>query len=393
MTRFKKIFIGAVALALFAGPGVALADGSGGHDHGDHEYQDADCTPADDANGDDSTQVVEEKEHAGNGRTECVVVDGDGTPIADALCGGHDDDCYIAYDPYQEDTTEGNSPDDRGAAIRYHNGDRYAEGGGHGHGNYGCWSLGGSSPLKNGEGASLTAVDPEDLAEATAAEDEIEARLNQEGERFTGPAGPAQYLSEAWYFYPVGAAKTFHFVRTQEPTTPEGHTVVVAEAVEVFTSGMTDGANEDDPADDGLEHFNAMFSLGNEGPIKDVYTDSTKTQVRPEFDANGDNYIDNDVTGIDYKRVEEDHLPLWQSPTTDSVCDLPWHPHTGAEGVATSFDAENPDRSAWMAHILLYANGGDIWGNYGGGDGAEAHAQWKPLNHVPAACNPHGPCL
>lgn len=388
MSRLKKLCIGAVALALAAGPGVAFAEGDHGG-HGDHEYQDADCTPVDDANGDDSVEVFEEQEHHDNGRTECVIV----RDPSGRICPSDTDnnDCYIAYDPYQEDTTEGNSPGDRGAAVRYHNGDENTEGE-HGHGNYGCWSLGGASAVYGGEGDPAV-FDDADALEAKAAEDEIEARLNAEGERFTGPAGLAQYGAEAWYFYPVGAAKTFHFVRTQEPTTTEGHTVVVAEAVEVFTSGMTDGSNEDDPADDGLEHFNAMFSLGNEGPIKDVYTDATRTRVKPEFDANGDNYIDNDVTGIDYKRVDEDHLPLWQSPATQNVCDLPWHPHTGAEGVATSFDAENPDRSAWMAHILLYANGGDIWGGYGGNDGSESHAQWKPLNHVPAACNPRGPCL
>src|SRR5206468_1845024 len=63
-----------------------------------------------------------------NGRTECVIADADGTPAEGVLCPGDrgHDNCYIDYEPYQQDTVQGDSEWDRGAALRYHNGEKYA---------------------------------------------------------------------------------------------------------------------------------------------------------------------------------------------------------------------------------------------------------------------------
>lgn len=80
MTRWIKAAVLAVVTAALGATPVALADG-GEHDHvGAYEYEDADCTPVDDAVGDDNVSVLEEREHHGNGRTECVLLDGAAVP-------------------------------------------------------------------------------------------------------------------------------------------------------------------------------------------------------------------------------------------------------------------------------------------------------------------------
>jgi hypothetical protein len=380
MKRTTKWAIAAAAGMLLTVPPAIASPGHGEHDH-DYEYQDADCTPIDDAAGDDSIKLFEERAHHGNGRTECVLVDGSGTPVEHACPGDEGDDCYIAYDPYQEDTVEGNSRHDRGPAVRYHNGDKYGDGGHHAHGDFGCWNKNEGSPVLGG------GTEAENAAEEEAGVSELQALLWEAVAPYTGTStGYADAWADGWYSYPVAASKSFHMVRTSDSATGDGwHGRVEAANVESFMIAMTD---------EGWQPLNGMFMLGNEGPVKDVYADEARTTLRSEFDKDGDGYIDRHVDGIDFKRVEEQHLPLWESPTTPGlVCDLPWHGHFGHEGVATSFDAENPDASDWMAHLNLYASEGDPWGMYQGADGAEPHAYWEPYRRIPAACNPSGPCL
>lgn len=65
-------------------------------------------------------------------------------------------------------------------------------------------------------------------------------------------------------------------------------------------------------------------------------------------------------------------------------CWIEWHQHTGHEGAATSFDPNNPDRSAWMAHIRF-----DVSNPYGENDwdGSEPRGYFSPTSPVPALCN------
>lgn len=361
LSKRSRRVVAALALVLVAGGAPAVAEpGHGGH--GEHpEYRDADCTPADDAAGDESVQVVEEREHHGNGRTECVLVDGAAVFDRD---GDQSDDWYIAYDPYQEDEIDGNSRYDRGPAVRYHNGDKYRDDGGHAHGGYGCWDPAAGA-------ATLEEASPDERAEEAArGEAELQASLWAALDRYTGTFGFTNALADGWYFYPVPASKSLHMVRTRE-TDPSAPGQVESVNVESFMIAMTD---------DGWQPLNGMFMLGNEGDDD------------PAYDANGGRAAKG---AVDYKIVPEERLPLWESdqPGSTIVCDLPWHTHVDAEGVATSFDREHPDVSAWMAHIALYAMEGDPWGMYSGHDGSEPHAYWAPYRYVPALCNPGGPCL
>lgn len=356
MHRLMKAALVGLVIAV-SGASSALA--TGGHDggHGDHEYQDADCTPVDDANGDDSVQVFEERAHHGNGRTECVIASDDGQ-YPGSVCpddqSADRSDCYIAYDPYQEDTEEGNSNGDRGPALRYHNGDAYVEDEHHS-GMAGCFDPTGT-------------LDP--ATAATQGEAEIQQELNEVLRPYTGANGYDRALADGWWPYPVPESKQFHMVRQvgAGDMHPDEPTWLHARNIEAFVIGMTD---------DGWQIMNGMFMLGNEGDEAPVYDEEGRVQTGP----------------VDYKLLDDERvLPTWKSPYSELECDLMWHGHDGEQGVATSFDPEHLDISDWMAHVALYAAEGDPFGEERAPDSSEPHAYWEPYRRVPALCNPNGPC-
>jgi hypothetical protein len=118
----------------------------------------------------------------------------------------------------------------------------------------------------------------------------------------------------------------------------------VPEFVESFMYAMTD---------DGLRAMGGMFTLGGA-----------------------------------YKGVPADRLPGFVA-SNGETCRLPWHAHTGHEGVATSFDPQRPAQSNWMAHVWVH--GYDTWER--GVDGSEASGWWWPYRSIPSLCNDQPSCL
>ena len=89
-----------------------------------------------------------------------------------------------------------------------------------------------------------------------------------------------------------------------------------------------------------------------------------------------------------WKAVPEERLPRFRASNGES-CRLPWHVHSGHEGLATSFDPDDPTRSNWMAHVWVH--GYETWET--GVDGSEASGWWFPWRSMPALCNDDGGCL
>jgi hypothetical protein len=141
--------------------------------------------------------------------------------------------------------------------------------------------------------------------------------------------------------YPI-AWKTYHMVNTS--LYGDGRDIV-PEHVESFIYAMTDS---------GLKAMGGMFTLDKQ-----------------------------------WKSVPEDRLPGFQA-SNGEVCKLPWHVHSEHEGLATSFDPENPTQSNWMAHVWVH--GYDTF-EQNVRDGSEASGWWMPYRTLPSFCNDDGGCL
>src|SRR5438270_587659 len=268
--------------------------------------------------------------------------------------------------PYQQDTTPGDSEWDRGSAIRYHNGEKYAgmsmaQMMGMGY-VPGCWR-----PSARAKAPTYNSRDDR------AGKADLQALLTKVLSKYTGPAGLATALADGWYPYPVPASKAWHLVRQfcagdMNPKDPGG-TQLNVRNIESFVLIYTDS---------GWQVRTGMFMLGDEG------------DKAPPVGKDGHAPLG----AYDYIEIDKPaHLPVWRDPIHKGlVCQLEWHGHDGAEGAATSFDPKHPSTSPWMSHINLYASQGDPFGQAQDADGAEPHAYWTPLHYVPDACNPQGPC-
>ena len=146
--------------------------------------------------------------------------------------------------------------------------------------------------------------------------------------------------ADGFWMYPIGW-KMYHMVNTSRY---DDGLNVNPESVETFMYAMTD---------DGLRAMGGMFTLGNE-----------------------------------FKSLPEDQLPTFRASNGEH-CRVPWHKHTGAEGLATSFEPSNPDESNWMAHVWIH--GYDTWEQ--GADGSEPNGWWSVWRATPAICNDQGACL
>ena len=146
--------------------------------------------------------------------------------------------------------------------------------------------------------------------------------------------------ADGFWPYPI-AWKMWHMVNT---TRYADGLDVVPEKPETFMYAMTD---------DGLRAMGAMFTL--DAP---------------------------------WKHVPVEQLPTFRASNGEQ-CRVPWHKHTGAEGLATSFEPSNPDESNWMAHVWMY--GYDTWEQ--GADGSEPNGWWSVWGVAPAICNDQGGCL
>ena len=171
-----------------------------------------------------------------------------------------------------------------------------------------------------------------------AAVNELVARLKTSLGVYDGD--PWRAGSDGFWPYPI-AWKMWHMVNTNRYA--DGLDVV-PEAPETFMYAMTDA---------GLKAMGAMFTL--DAP---------------------------------WKNVPEDQLPTFRASNGEQ-CRVPWHKHTGAEGLATSFEPSNPDESNWMAHVWMY--GYSTWEQ--GADGSEPNAWWSVWGAAPAICNDQGGCL
>ena len=146
--------------------------------------------------------------------------------------------------------------------------------------------------------------------------------------------------ADGYWMYPIGW-KTYHMVNTS--LYDDGRDVV-PEYVESFIYAMTD---------QGLKAMGGMFTLDKS-----------------------------------WKGVPAERLPGFRA-SNGEVCELPWHLHDGEEGLATSFDPDNPTESNWMAHVWIH--GYDVWER--NVDGSEASGWWWPYRSIPTFCNDDGGCL
>jgi hypothetical protein len=146
--------------------------------------------------------------------------------------------------------------------------------------------------------------------------------------------------ADGYWMYPIGW-KTYHMVNT---TLYGDGRDIVPEYVESFIYAMTD---------QGLKAMGGMFTLDKS-----------------------------------WKGVPEDRLPGFRA-SNGEVCKLPWHVHSDHEGLATSFDPDDPTRSNWMAHVWVH--GYETWET--NVDGSEASGWWLPYRTLPSFCNDDGGCL
>lgn len=171
-----------------------------------------------------------------------------------------------------------------------------------------------------------------------AAVDELVTRMTTSLARYDNDPWAAG--SDGFFMYPIGW-KSYHMFATSRY---DDEHIADPDHVEAFMYAMTD---------DGLKAMGGMFTLGGE-----------------------------------YKAVPEAELPTFKASNGEE-CRLPWHNHTGHEGLATSFDPEKPAQSNWMAHVWIH--GLDTWER--GVDGSEANAWWAPYRATPAICNDTPSCL
>lgn len=168
--------------------------------------------------------------------------------------------------------------------------------------------------------------------------DELVARLRTTLARYDND--PWRAGADGFWMYPI-AWKTYHMVNTSRY---DDGLEAVPENVETFMYAMTD---------DGLRAMGGMFSPSSA-----------------------------------YKNLPVEQLPMFTASNGEQ-CSLPWHKHTGAAGLATSFEPSNPDESNWMAHV--WVRGLDTWEQ--GVDGSEPSGWWSVYRAVPALCNDQGACL
>ena len=173
---------------------------------------------------------------------------------------------------------------------------------------------------------------------STSAVDELVDRMGRKLAVYDND--PWRAGADGYWMYPI-AWKTYHMVNTS--LYGDGKEIV-PEHVESFMYAMTDS---------GLKAMGGMFTL----------------------DAS-------------WKDVPAEQLPGFHA-SNGEVCKMPWHAHTEEEGLATSFDPQNPTQSNWMAHVWVY--GYDVWER--GVDGTEASGWWWPYRTLPTFCNDDGGCL
>ena len=168
--------------------------------------------------------------------------------------------------------------------------------------------------------------------------DELISRMKTSLARYDND--PWRAGADGYWMYPIGW-KTYHMVNT---TLYGDGREIVPEYVESFIYAMTDS---------GLKAMGGMFTLPKE-----------------------------------YKDLPAEELPGFKA-SNGETCKVPWHVHSDHEGLATSFDPDDPTKSNWMAHVWVY--GYDTWER--GVDGSEASGWWAPYRTLPTFCNDQGGCL
>ena len=333
----RRTVISISLTALVAAAPAAWADGDHGGHHGaappDDRYE---CPVNEHTSEPTGLEVFEERHDYETGRKECVVfyanpfapdADGDGSPDSD----------YGSWDPATEDDDPSYSPGDRGMR----------------------WGWNKQGPERGGADDHHYAptFDPEC---SQAAQDELRQRARDSLARYDGFEGIAKAQSEGYVFYPI-AWKTYHAFNTSlyddvDPATGQ-QADIVPELPENIVYAMTD---------DGPKAMGIMFALGQD-------------------EANARSWKDADPS--EYPNFVARHPdPVTGAP---EQCRMHWHSHTGAEGVATSFDPQNPEESVPMAHV--WAWGLPMWD--AGADGSEASAWWLPYRILPSICSEKDACL
>lgn len=173
---------------------------------------------------------------------------------------------------------------------------------------------------------------------SSVAVDELVARMGRKLAVYDND--PWRAGADGYWMYPIGW-KTYHMVNT---TLYGDGKDIVPEYVESFIYAMTDS---------GLKAMGGMFTLDKQ-----------------------------------WKNVPAERLPGFHA-SNGEVCKLPWHVHSDHEGLATSFDPDDPTRSNWMSHVWVH--GYDTWEQ--NVDGSEASGWWAPYRMLPSFCNDDGGCL